>query len=81
MILFPLHCFAGTTRISKEAGFTPLPMVSKAVELSEKQDIVVRAADGIHWSPQGHSIAGNILAKQIERLIKVDSTTIRKFVP
>lgn len=56
-------------RIAKKAGFIPLPMVSKAVENAEKEGVVVRSADGGHWSPQGHRIAGKELAKQINRLM------------
>ena len=44
-------------------------MISKAVENAEKEGIVVRAAEGGYWSPKGHPIAGESLAKQLERLM------------
>jgi hypothetical protein len=55
-------------RVAKAAGFIPLPGVSRAVEKAEQQGVVVRAADGGHWGPEGHHIAGAVLAKELERL-------------
>jgi len=54
--------------VSEKAGFIPLPGVSRAVEEAEKQGVVVRAEDGGHWGPEGHHIAGAVLAKELERL-------------
>ena len=59
-------------RVSENAGFSPLPDVSAAVEKAEKEGVVVRASDGSHWGPQGHRIAGEVLAGEINRIIKDD---------
>jgi hypothetical protein len=56
-------------RVAKQAGFIPLPEVSSAVENAEKEGVVVRAADGGHWSPAGQRLAGSVLAKDLERLM------------
>jgi hypothetical protein len=45
----------------QNAAFTPLPSVSQAVEKAEKNGIMVRTADGGHWSPIGHRIAAEQL--------------------
>ena len=56
-------------RMAKKAGFIPLPAISRAVEEAEKNGTIVRAADGGHWNPTGHRIAGNALAKELVRLM------------
>jgi lysophospholipase L1-like esterase len=60
-------------RLSKKSGFIPLPIVSEAVEQAEKEGIVVRAADGGHWNPQGHHIAGKVLVKELKRIMNVST--------
>ncbi|MCW5199823.1 hypothetical protein VU05_03830 [Desulfobulbus sp. F1] len=59
-------------RITQQAGFIPLPMVSEAVEQSEKEGVVVRAADKAHWGPKGHHIAGKVLADELRKIMKDD---------
>jgi hypothetical protein len=54
--------------LARKAGFTPLPDVSLAVEKSESEGVPVRAADGVHWGPKGHHIAGQVLSRAISRL-------------
>lgn len=59
-------------RVSKEAGFIPLPIISKSVEKNEEKGAIVRAADGGHWSPKGHHIAGKALAKELKHIMEQD---------
>jgi hypothetical protein len=35
----------------------------------KRKGVVVRAGDGSHWGPQGHRIAGEALAREINSLI------------
>jgi len=58
--------------IAKEAGFATYPDVSLAVEKAEKEGVFVRAADGGHWGPAGHIIAGRVLARDITKLLHVN---------
>ncbi|MBH81805.1 MAG: hypothetical protein CMQ49_14955 [Gammaproteobacteria bacterium] len=53
------------TRIANNAGFTPLPQVGLAVDDAAKTDPSVLAADGAHWAPRGHAIAGATLAQAL----------------
>ncbi|MDC0357684.1 SGNH/GDSL hydrolase family protein [Oligoflexia bacterium] len=55
-------------KVVTNAGFIPLPTVSGAVEGAERKGIVVRAADGGHWSPKGHRIVGEELARLLSCL-------------
>ena len=57
--------------LAKKAGFTPYPNVSAAVEESEREGITVRAADGGHWGPTGHHIAGQVLTQDINELLRI----------
>ena len=56
-------------RIAESAGFTPLPSVSRAIEQAEAEGIVVRTADGGHWAPRAHRIAGKVLAAEIRKAV------------
>jgi hypothetical protein len=57
-------------RLLENAGFVVLPEVSQAVEQAEKSGECVRAADGGHWNPRGHEIAGIELSKEMARLLR-----------
>ena len=56
-------------RVTENAGFAAMPLISAAVEAAEESGVVVRASDGSHWGPQGHRIAGKALANELNQLI------------
>ncbi|CAK8721499.1 MAG: hypothetical protein CDV28_10452 [Candidatus Electronema aureum] len=75
--LFTFTCSTSTSqekeawiRVTQKAGFISLPMVSEAVERSEKEGVVVRAADKAHWGSKGHHIAGKVLADELRKIMK-----------
>jgi hypothetical protein len=53
--------------LSENAGFAAYPSVSMKVEEAEKNGAIVRVRDGAHWNRLGNKIAGEELARIIQR--------------
>jgi len=52
------------------SGFIALPEPALAVEAAAEEGAVVRVLDKAHWSPAGHKVAGEALARALAELIK-----------
>jgi hypothetical protein len=63
------------------AGFIPLPSVSQAVEKAEKNGVMVRTADGGHWSPIGHRIVAEQLKSHLIGIVSEYPVVERQRAP
>jgi len=57
-------------KLITSAGFIVLPEPALAVEAAAREGVVVRVSDKAHWSPAGHRIAGEALARALAEIIK-----------
>ena len=54
-------------RLCEREGIVFIDGIAKAIRQAEANHIVVKAADGGHWSPEGHRIAAGIIGKALEK--------------
>jgi hypothetical protein len=59
----PYH--AQIKRLCDQEGIVFIEGIAQAIRQAESDGVVTRAADGGHWSPEGHKIAAGIIGKYL----------------